>query len=235
MSIGRTPVALDTQSPGVSRDVSRPSPGDAPALRAWALARDAVLRGLVHALSNRVGTVAAVAGMLESAEGDGASAESVGVAARILAGEGERMEALLAQFRLATTDSFGADAAPEPVHVLELLAEVATLAAVVGWEVGIAGETGGGDTPPAMVGRAPLAHALLVLLHAARGGVAEAPVLAAAREGVAVRLWVASGTSRAPVPVPPDVLGACAWLLGAAAVRAGDGRAELWLPALGGG
>jgi hypothetical protein len=129
VSIGRTPVALDTQSP----DASRRGPGGAPsgapsgaaAVLAWAAARDAVLRGLVHALSNRVGTVAAVAGML-----DGAPPAGVEVAARVLAGEGERLEAVLAAFRLATADPLGDDAAAEPLHVGELLGEVAALLAL---------------------------------------------------------------------------------------------------------
>ncbi len=83
MSIGREGVGLEPQG----------APTVAAAL-AWAGARDRALRGLVHALSNRVGTVGAVGAML-----DGAAAESVATASRILAGEGERLEALLALVR----------------------------------------------------------------------------------------------------------------------------------------
>ena len=61
MSIDRSPGKLD-------------APRDPAAIALLAAERDAVLRGLVHALSNRVGTVAAVAGMLDP----GSSAAEIG-------------------------------------------------------------------------------------------------------------------------------------------------------------
>jgi hypothetical protein len=190
---------------------------------AWARARDAALRGLVHALSNRVGTVGAVGAML-----DGAAAESVGTASRILAGEGERLEALLALFRLATADPFGADAAPEPLHVPELLGEVAALVGYAAADAAVRVEAPP-EVRPAVASRAALAQAL-VAAAAACGG-AEV-VLAAAPAGAAVRLSVGPAGGAAAA----DAAGAAAWLLAASGGSAagGDGGVVVTVPALGG-
>ncbi len=192
---------------------------------AWAAARDAALRGLVHALSNRVGTVAAVAGMLDGAP----PPESVGTAARVLAGEGERLEALLALFRLATADPFGDDAAPEPLHVPELLAEAAALAGYAAPDAAFRADAAP-DVRPAVASRAALAQAL-VAAAAACGG-AEV-VLAAAPAGAAVRLTVGPAGGAAAA----DAAGAAAWLLAASGgwAAAGDGGVVVTVPALGGG
>lgn len=200
LSIGHTPGALD-------RPAGAPSAGtSADAVLAWARARDAVLRGLVHALSNRVGTVGAVAAML-----DGAPPESVVTAARVLDGEAGRLDALLAHFRLATADPLAGEA--EPVHVPELLAEVAALAGYV--------EGGGAvavDAPaevrPAVVRRTALAHAVLALAHAAAGAGAEV-TLRARNDGGRVVIAVAGGEGRGGA--------AAAWLLGdGATVEGGE-------------
>ncbi len=192
---------------------------------AWARARDAALRGLVHALSNRVGTVGAVGAML-----DGAAAESVGTASRILAGEGERLEALLALFRLATADPFGGDAAPEPLHLSELLGEVAALAGYAAADAAVRVEAPP-EVRPAVASRAALAQAL-VAAAAACGG-AEV-VLAAAPAGAAVRLTVGPA---ADAGAAADAAGAAAWLLAASggSAAAGDGGVVVTVPALGGG
>ncbi len=213
MSIGRPGVELEPQ----------PGPTVAAAL-AWARARDAALRGLVHALSNRVGTVGAVGAML-----DGAAAESVGTASRILAGEGERLEALLALFRLATADPFGGDAAPEPLHLSELLGEVAALAGYAAADAAVRVEAAP-DVRPAVASRAALAQAL-VAAAAACGG-AEV-VLAAAPAGARVRLTVGPAEGAAAA----DAAGAAAWLLAAwgGSAAAGDGGVVVTVPALGGG
>jgi hypothetical protein len=221
MSIGRGGVGLEPHR----------GAGGAPsaaAVLAWALARDAALRGLVHALSNRVGTVAAVAGMLDG----GPPPESVGTAARVLAGEGERLEALLAAFRLATADPFGADAAPEPLHVPELLGEVAALAGYALPDAAFRVDAAA-DVRPAVASRAALAHALLALAYAGAGGGA---TLRAGAAGGAVAVEVApdGGADAAPGALAGAVE-AAAWLLapsgGAAAARGGG--AAVTAPALG--
>ncbi len=201
---------------------------------AWAGARDRALRGLVHALSNRVGTVAAAGAML-----DGAPAESAATASRVLAGEAERLEALLALFRLATADPFGADAAPEPVHVPELLGEVAALLghAEPDAPVRVAADAG---VRPAVASRAALAQALATAaVAAARGGAGV--TLGAAGDGPAVRLTVAPAGGAADAGDAGDAhaaraaAAACAWLLAASggAARAAGGGVVLTVPALG--
>ena len=211
MSIGRHTAALDPQVP------ADPSPPTAAAVLAWTAARDAALRGLVHALSNRVGTVAAAAAMLD---GDPPPAASVGTAARVLAGEGERLEALLAHLRLATGAPLGDGAPAEPLHVPELVGEVCALAAAAGWDVA-AGDCAA-DTPPAYAPRAAAAHALLVLAHGAGAGVGSVVLEVGAEGGAAVVRARAGARPTSPAVVPPDGRAACAWLLGdAAAAEAG--------------
>jgi hypothetical protein len=207
VSIGRAGEGLEPHAaPGVA------------AVLAWVAARDHALRGLVHALSNRAGTVGAVATML-----DGASAEGVAAAARIVAGEGERLEALLALFRLATADPFGADAAPEPVHVAELLAEVAALAGHSLPDADVRVE-GGAGASAAVAPRAALAHALLQAAVSAGG--AGAVALGATADAGRVRLTVR--------PAAPGAAAAAAWLLGAAGdAAAADGGVTVTVPALG--
>ena len=193
---------------------------------AWAAARDAALRGLVHALSNRAGTVAAVAGMLE---GD-APAASVVTAARVLGGEGERLDALLAHLRLVSADPFGADAAPEPLHPAELAAEVAALAVAAGWEV-TAAPAAAGDALPAFARRAGAAHVLLVLAHAAEAA-AGAPVTVrcASDAGTPVIRVVPESDPHGGARVPalsPAARAACVWLVGPDAIGADPGVLRL--------
>jgi signal transduction histidine kinase len=86
----------------------------------WAAEQGALLRGLAHALSNRVGTVVAVAGML--APGGEAPAALVGM----LREEGDRLEALLRLVRLLA-ESAPDDEPPEPIHLPDLVREVVEL------------------------------------------------------------------------------------------------------------
>ncbi|GJG86555.1 hypothetical protein tb265_17360 [Gemmatimonadetes bacterium T265] len=213
----RSSDAADSVTPG-GLGPDDPTPDDATAytsLRTWVAARDAVLRGLVHALSNRVGTVVAAGGMLE--------AGSAEVAGRVLGGEAERLEALLAQFRLATADPFGDAAAPEPL----LLAEVVGEAVALHGYADAAGEGAValarvGEAPPVFVSRVGLLHALLVLLADAGGGTTTLRADVGGAGVVDVR-----------TDPPPGGAGAsaAAWLLRASGVRAAGGA--LTLPQLG--
>lgn len=193
-------------------------PVSAEAALAWARAQGAVVRGLVHALSNRVGTVAAVGAMLDGAASGGVPPGSVDTASRILVGEGERLDALLAAFRLATTDPPGADAAPEPLDVAALLGEVAALAAAAGWDVE---DVAHGALPPAVASRAGVVHALLALAPGRH------LMLRADADGGHVLVRVAGAAGRGPA------LEAAQWLAGVPVEVAADGAAVLRLPALG--
>lgn len=166
-SIGHTPWRLDRMRSG-GASAADGSAADAAALRAWGAARDAVLRGLVHALSNRVGTVVAAGALL-----DGGSAEAAG---RVLRGEGDRLELLLAHFRLVTADPFGEDAAPEPVVLTDVVGDALALHAYAAdaSDAGAITATIGG-APPVLASRAGVLHALLVLLAGGASAVRAEP------------------------------------------------------------
>lgn len=158
-SIGHRWAGLD---PMRSANAAMPSDADPAAaydaLRTWLAARDAVLRGLVHALSNRVGTVIAAGGLL-----DAGSAE---VAARVLGSEADRLERLLEEFRLVTADPF--DGAPEPVVLADVVRDAIALCAHAGDVDAIPATLAGVDgAPPLLVERTALLQALLVLLPGA--------------------------------------------------------------------
>ena len=88
---------------------------------AWADVRDALLRGLTHALSNRV---MAIANLAELTSGPAGAPDAR--AGEVLAAESRRLDTLLRQFRmLGATDS----AQCEPVHLGELLPSVVALGA----------------------------------------------------------------------------------------------------------
>lgn len=80
---------------------------------AWEAARDQLLRGLVHALSNRVMALSTLAELAADGAAGGPEAQE----RQVLVGEARRLEQLLRQFRLITP-------APverlEPLHVAEL-------------------------------------------------------------------------------------------------------------------
>lgn len=210
MSIDRTTPDLDT-------------PGAA-ALSARAAARDAVLRGLVHALSNRVGTVGAVASVLDPA------APVAGAPAAMLQDEAGRLEQLLEEFRRFAGEPAGG---PEPLHLPDLLAlAVALHAHHPGLRDVPCALVGGDALPPAYAEPHAVLDALLVALDAAKG--------AAGAGGV--RLTGDADADRVRVRVAPaDVAGAAggasaapgvvAWSLpggvGRATVSAGVGVLDL--------
>ena len=111
MSIDHSAPKLDAAAQGGARP-----PADA--LSSLAVERDAVLRGLVHALSNRIGIVGAVAGMLEP------DVPAGGATVGMLQAESERLSGLLDEFRLFAGEPVSA---PEPVHLLDLVASVLAL------------------------------------------------------------------------------------------------------------
>lgn len=81
--------------------------------------RDALLRGLTHALSNRVMAIATLSDLAGDA-GAAATTRSV------LASEAGRLDALLQQFRLLSPPPPGP---PEPLNVADLLSPLVELAA----------------------------------------------------------------------------------------------------------
>ncbi|MGZ8415295.1 MAG: hypothetical protein ACXW05_21405 [Gemmatirosa sp.] len=140
-----------------------------------AAARDGVLRGLVHALSNRVGTIGAVAGMLDP------EAPAAGVAATVLQGEAERLERLLEEFRRLASEPAST---PEPVHLPDLLEGVIALHAHHPTLREVACPMDGVSAlPPVLAEPAAVADALLAALDAAKGA-----ALAGGAGGTTVRL-----------------------------------------------
>ncbi len=213
--------SADAAGPAAAGDLAPDdaTPDDATpaaALRAWVVARDAVLRGLVHALSNRVGTVVAAGGMLE--------AGSAEVAGRVLSGEAERLELLLEHFRLVTADPFGDEAEPEPVVLVDVVSDAVALHAYAADGRDRVVTTVGVDAvPPALVSRAGLLHAMLVVFAAA--GERAVALRADVGESGVVQLRTDLGAAGSGMRV-------AAWLLAASGVRVGAGDALL-LPAFG--
>lgn len=224
MSIGRTSQKLD--------DRAAAAPQAAPVSPARALAlvgaeRDAVLRGLVHALSNRVGTVTAVTAMLDPA------GPAAAVAVSVLQGEGERLEALLGEFRLLCAEPA---TAPEPLHVPELARGVAALHAHhptlrdVPCTIDEAPELAPAVADPTAVG-----EALLAALGAAKRAAGAAGVRVwcegdAAEVRVHVHAVDADGAPEAATPAIVHGPGDVVWSLGggaAACVHAAGGTLRL--------
>jgi nitrogen-specific signal transduction histidine kinase len=85
---------------------------------AWSTVRDAVLRGLTHALSNRVMAITTLADLA----GD---ASAVTTTRTVLASEAVRLDALLQQFRLLSP---AAPAPAEPLNIADVLAPLVDLA-----------------------------------------------------------------------------------------------------------
>lgn len=144
----------------------------------WAAEQGALLRGLAHALSNRVGTVLAAAGLLEP----GAPAPAPIVT--MLRDEAERLDALLALVRQLAGDGSD-DAIAEPLHLPDLVPPAVALHAHhPDWRdvpVEVVADPG---APPVRVSHAALLRALLVALSA---------VKAVASERVRVT-WAAAGS-----------------------------------------
>lgn len=165
----------------------------------WAAEQAALVRGIAHALSNRVGTIVAAAGML--APGDPAPAPVVSV----LRDEGVRLEGLLALTRLLGGDEAGA---PEPVHLPDVVAPTVELhehhpasrdvPCVV---------TPDPLAPPVRVRHAGLVRALLVLLSAAKRGDGARVAWHGEGAGVALTVDGAAGDA-ATAAAAADLLGA---------------------------
>lgn len=130
----------------------------------WIDTNDAVLRGLAHLLSNRTGTIGAIAEALS--EVDTAQPLAASLAAS-LAAEAEKLHSLLALLRLMPRDL---ELDPEPLRPADVVANAAALFAhhergrmtpvsMVDME----------EAPPVRVRMSALIHALLVLFAAAAG------------------------------------------------------------------
>jgi hypothetical protein len=182
---GALPSAPPDAPPG--HDVTDAQPPAHAAAATWAAERDLLLRGLNHALSNRVGTLGAVAAMLEP------GIPPRGALVDALRDEAERLERLLVLYRLLPEEG---DAVPELVHVPDVLSAVLALHAEhpelrdVACEVDAAGAA-----VPARVAPAALSHALLLALSAAKR--------AAAPDG-RVRLVVAGAGASLRVSAVPE-------------------------------
>jgi signal transduction histidine kinase len=127
---------------------------------AWAATGDGILRGLNHALSNRIVTLRTLAEFVGSAQERG---DQVG---RALGEEVERLEELLEKFRMLPADE---DPKPEPIQLSELLSEVVALhhyhVDFRDLECTVVGDP---DTLPVLTSRSALTRALLILLTAAK-------------------------------------------------------------------
>ena len=126
----------------------------------WLQTTDAVLRGIAHHLSNRTGTIGAVAEALIAAKPDDPL-----VAA--LAREAAELDLTLRALRLMSLEP-GREA--EPVRPADLLADARRLLAMHGDARDAVVDTGALDAaPPVRVRVGPAVHALLVALVAAAG------------------------------------------------------------------
>jgi nitrogen-specific signal transduction histidine kinase len=210
-------VSIDRSDAKLDHAAGRTDGADARVLARLVTARDGVLRGLVHALSNRVGTVAAVAGMLDP------EAPAAAIAASVLQGEAERLEALLEEFRRLASEPA---ASPEPVHLPDLLAGVVALHAHHPTLRDVACPVdGAAELPPVLAEPAAVTDALLAALDAAKGA-------ALAAGGDAVRLVGTLDGDVVRVHAAPGDEAADAATLGWALP---GGAGEAWLGARGGG
>jgi nitrogen-specific signal transduction histidine kinase len=170
----------------------------------WLAEQGALLRGLAHALSNRVGTLVAATGLL--VPGGGASPTIVGV----LREEGDRLEELLGLMRLLAGPADAEKEVPEPIHLPDLVTPAVELHSLhpALRDVAVAVEP---DplAPPVRARHAGLTRALLVLLSAAKAGAASGVRIAWRGEGDAVLLTLdgAVGTDR-PAEVARGLVGA---------------------------
>jgi len=144
-------------------------PGDLPTGRqgelepysvAWAATGDGILRGLNHALSNRIVTLRTLAEFVGAAQERG---EQLG---RTLSEEVERLEELLENIRMLPAD----DALkPEPIQLSELLGEVVALHQYhVDFRNVQCTVIGDPDTLPVLTSRPAFTRTLLILLTAAK-------------------------------------------------------------------
>jgi len=170
----------------------------------WLDEQGALLRGLAHALSNRVGTLVAATGLL--VPGGSASPTIVGV----LREEGDRLEVLLGLVRLLAGSGGGEGETPEPIHLPDLVTAAVELHShhpdyrdvpVIVTPDPLA--------PPVRARYVGLVRALLVLLSAAKHGAPEGARLAWHVDGETVALTF-DGVIGTEGPAA-----AARWLLGA--------------------
>lgn len=161
-----------------------PSPGGDPATAV----RDGVLRGLAHELSNRTGTIGAVAEALVAADPSSRMA-------RALHDEAARLDALLHLLRLLPAEPARAT---EPVRPADLVADAAALFALhpAGRERTVA-FADADAAPPVRVHVPATVHALVVLLVAKAGDGATVAVTWREADGEVV-LAVGDGVLRLP-------------------------------------
>ena len=137
-----------------------PRGGPEPYLAAWTATGDGILRGLNHALSNRIVTLGTLAEFVGAASGRG---EQLG---RALGEEVERLEELLEKFRMLPADI---GLKPEPAHLSELLSEIVSLHQYhVDFRDVACAVIGDPDTLPVLTSRSTLIRTLLILLTAAK-------------------------------------------------------------------
>ena len=175
---------------------------------AWAVEQSALLRGLAHALSNRVGTIASAVGMLV------AGAPVAAPIVDVLQDEGARLEELLALVRLLGGE--GGAEGEEPIHVPDLVRPAVALhahhpdvrdvpCAIDEQSIGM----------PALASHAAVTRALLLLLTATKRAADGGAVRAGwAETPEAVVLSLDGGN------IAPDALTAAGALLG------GSGRVD---------
>lgn len=124
----------------------------------WLGVSDGLLRGINHALSNRVAAVGAVARILERGDTGGEPLM------RALLGEVEQMERVIRLLQLLPRERDGG--APEPVHVPDLLGDVVMLHQLQSALRDVTCEVAAGaDTAPVWIEPVLLTHALLMLLN----------------------------------------------------------------------
>ncbi|MEP6836174.1 MAG: hypothetical protein ABJB74_22485 [Gemmatimonas sp.] len=203
--------------------------GAEPAAARWLAIHDELLRGITHALSNRIATIGAAGYMLE--HGDVAVEQTI----HSLREETDRMDALLQQLR-QLPERPGAD--PEPMTVNDACAAAIKVHAHHGelrdFECDVAVDT---DVYPVWAEPQALVHALLVALTAAkRNAVPGSRILMKATGNtnvVNIRVVACDGTVERDVLNVVDA-NAARWLLkkNGGSARAVDNGCELELPTL---
>ena len=201
--------------------------GGAPAR--WLAVHDDLLRGITHALSNRIATVSASSYMFDNGD------VKIDHVSEILRAESERMEKLLQQLRLLPERP---DALPEPLTANDACAAAVGLHAHHP-ELGDCpcDITVSGDVYPVWVEPQSFTHALLMALHAAKRNAGNAGRVSIEVSGDidVVLFFVKTATTN----IGPDAMKqrdveAAAWLLqrhGGTARSVPDG-CELQVPTL---
>lgn len=204
----------------------RPIPAAAGADEAWRVTLDALMRGVAHGISNRVGTLGALAEAL-------AAADPTGPFPPILAEEVHRLEEALRVLRLLPRDE---GRGVEPLRPVDAAADAAALFEQHPRGRGTrAAVSERGDVPPIRAHVPSLVHALALLMVAAAGE-AGAPVsITLAGEGGRVQFRVARAGSGADLGDVDGAVAAASALVrgdGGSVARDDDGSLVLSLPSL---